>query len=138
MHKLPIIAAAAAVLISGCTQSPQPSQGVQADERLQALLAGKVAGPPVGCIPAYESSRAPSLIARGSVAFTVNPGLVYVTNVAGTGCEDVADPTYTLVSKSPGGMGLCSGDTLEVRDTHTGTFRGACTVGQLVPYRMVH
>src|SRR4051794_32372829 len=85
MHKFSMVAAGAAALV-GCTQAPAP-QGMVADQKLQAVLAGKVAGPAVSCIPAYQTGNTPVLIAPDALAFRVNPGLVYVTNVQGTGCE---------------------------------------------------
>ena len=132
MRKIMMIAAGAAAL-AGCAQAPAP-QGVQATQRLQALLAGKVAQPPRDCIPATQAGS-PSIVTPDAVAFTVNPGLVYVSSVTGSGCEDASDPTYTLVTRS-NGPGLCSGDKLEIHDPHTRVLVGACTLSQFTPYAM--
>jgi hypothetical protein len=121
--------------LAGCTQAPPVRQGMAADQKLQTMLTGKVAGAPVNCIPAYRAGGAPSVVTPGAVAFAVNPGLIYVSNVQGSGCEDAADPDNILVTKSYGSLGLCSGDTLEIRDLQTKTIRGACTLSEFVPYR---
>jgi hypothetical protein len=132
MRTLPIIAAAAAAALAGCTQAPPPSAyGPQADQRLQAMLTGKVAAPS-GCIPQYRAGR-PSLVTPGAIAFQVDPGLVYVSNVQGTGCEDLANPNFAMVTNS-NGPGLCSGDTVRIYDVHTRVLEGACTLGPIVAY----
>jgi hypothetical protein len=131
MRTFPIIAAA--VAIAGCTAAPPVPEGAQADHRLQAMLAGKVAGPPVSCIPGYNSAHATSVIAPGAIAFQVNPGLVYVSNVDGSGCENSSGPNYSLVTKSYGS--LCSGDQVQIRDLQTRALVGACSLAPFVPYR---
>jgi hypothetical protein len=131
MRTLLIIAGAAAAL-AACTQAPPPSAyGPQADQRLQAMLMGKTAAPS-GCIPHYRAGR-PSLVTPGAIAFQVDPGLVYVSNVQDTGCADLANPNNTLVSTS-NGPGLCSGDTVRIYDVHTRVLEGACTLGPIVAY----
>lgn len=131
MRKMTMIAATAAA-VAGCTQAPPVSQGAQANQRLQALLAGKVAQAPRDCIPATQAGS-PSIVTPDAVAFTVNPGLVYVSSVTGSGCEDASNQTYTLVTRS-NGPGLCSGDRLEIHDPHTRVLVGACTLSQFTPY----
>jgi hypothetical protein len=126
-----MIAAAAGVL-AGCTQAPPAAQGVQANQRLQAILAGKVAGAPRDCIPPTQAGS-PSVVTPTEVAYEVNPGLVYVSSVAGSGCENASDPTYASVTRS-NGPGLCSGDRLEIHDPHTRVLIGACTLGPFTPY----
>jgi hypothetical protein len=131
MRTLPIIVAAAAV--AGCTAAAGPNpDAIQADQRLQAVLAGKVAGPPTNCLPSYAPGHANSLIAPGAIAFRINPGLTYVSNVTGTGCENASGPNYSLVTRSYGT--LCSGDQVQIRDLQTGVMVGACTLQTFVPY----
>jgi|SRR5215217_4970015 len=131
MRKFSLLIAATAA-IAGCTQAPPRHQTMEADARLQRMLAGKVAGSPIGCIPHQQSGK-PSLVTPGAIAFQVNPGLVYVSNVEGSGCEGADDPMLTLVSKSSG-PGLCSGDTIEIHDPRTRILVGACTLGPITAY----
>jgi hypothetical protein len=122
----------AVLALGACTTAPPPPDSAVAQHQLSALLAGKVAGPPQNCIPSFQSGS-PSLIAPTAVAFTVNPGKVYVSDVAGTGCEGLANPRYSLVSNSHGSS-LCSGDIVQVRDLETGSMVGACSLGAFTPY----
>jgi len=130
MYKAASILAVFAV--AACTTAPPPPEAAVAEHHLNSLLAGKVAGPATECIPTFQANS-PSLIAPGAVAFVPNPGKVYVSNVAGTGCEGLANPRYSLVSKSHGSS-LCAGDVVQVRDLQTGVMVGACSLGAFTPY----
>jgi hypothetical protein len=118
--------------LAACTAAPAPPEAAVAEHQLNALLAGKVAGPPTECIPTTQASSH-SLISPGAIAFSSNPGRVYVSNVAGSGCEGLSDPRYSLVSTSHGST-LCSGDIVQVRDLQTGAMAGACSLGPFTPY----
>ena len=134
MRKLVTIAAAAAVsALAGCSATPSPAN-MQADAHLQRLLADKTAGPPVSCIPRLQTGNARPVMGSGALAFVANPGLVYVSNVEGSGCADIANPNYALVTTSHG-SDLCSGDRVEVRDLETRGFHGSCLLSEFVPYR---
>lgn len=134
MHRIALLLAGAA-LASCAAPPPGPTASdLQSQNQLQAMLAGKVAGPSMSCIPQYHSS-ASSIVAPGAFAFRVNPGLVYVMNTAGTGCEGLTDPRYALVVTSHGPNTLCSGDIVQVRDLQAGTLVGSCTLGNFTPYR---
>jgi hypothetical protein len=108
---------------------------MQGSARLQQLLAGKAAGPATNCIPAYRAGGAPSLVTPTQAVFVVNPGLVYVSDLRGSGCEDAADPSNILVTRSYGSLGLCQGDTMRILDLQTKVVKGACTLSEFVPYR---
>lgn len=133
MHRIALVVAGAALASCSTTQGPLPSD-IRSQQQLVAMLAGKVAGQPMSCIPEYQSS-ATSLIAPGAFAFRVNPGLTYVMNTVGTGCEALTNPSYALVVTSHGPNTLCSGDIVQVRDLQAGTLVGACPLGEFTPYR---
>lgn len=130
MYKAASILAVAA--LAACTSTPPPPDSVVAQNKLNTLLAGKVAGRPTECIPTTQAGS-PSFIAPGAIAFTRDPGKVYVSDVRGTGCEGLANPRYSLVSTSHG-SNLCSGDIVQVRDLQTGAMVGACSLGEFTPY----
>jgi hypothetical protein len=130
MYKAASILAVAA--LAACTTAPPPPEGVVAQNRLNTLLAGKIAGPPAECIPTVQAGS-PSFIAPGAIAFSSNPGKVYVSDVRGSGCEGLASPRYSLVSTSHGSS-LCSGDIVQVRDLQTGVMVGTCSLGAFTPY----
>jgi hypothetical protein len=132
MRKLTFILAGAA--LASCTTAPTNSaNNAYAQQQLAALLAGKVAGPPVDCLPQYQSNMS-STITPQAIAFTANPSRVYVNNIAGTGCGGLSDPTYTLVTTSHGTSGLCRGDAVKIIDRQAGTMMGSCLLGSFVPY----
>jgi hypothetical protein len=119
--------------LAACTAGPPPPpEGVMAQQQLNVLLAGKVAGRPTECIPTMQANS-PSFIAPGAIVFSPNPGRAYVSNVAGTGCEGLANPRYSLVSSSHGSS-LCAGDIVQVRDLQTGVMAGACSLGPFTPF----
>jgi len=122
----------AVLALGGCMAAPSPPDAAVAQHQLDSLLAGKVAGPPTECIPTTQASSH-SLISPGAIAFSTNPGRVYVSNVAGTGCEGLVDPRYSLVSTSHGST-LCAGDIVQVRDLQTGAMAGACSLGVFTPF----
>ncbi len=135
MRILPTIATAVAVAtLAGCTDTAAPPMGMQADARLQQMLAGKTAGPVMSCIPRQQAQNARPLVTPGAVAFVATPGLIYVSNVETTGCADAANPNYSVVTVSHG-SDLCSGDRVELQDLQTRGFHGACTLSDFVPYR---
>lgn len=135
MNRITLVLAGAALMgLASCTTAPPQQTSLQAEQQLQRLLAGKVAGPSTSCIPDYHAS-ASSLVAANAIAFRVNPGLVYVTNTANSGCEGLTNPRYALVVTSHGPSGLCSGDIVQVRDLQTGTMIGSCSLSEFTPYR---
>lgn len=121
-----------AAMLSSCMAGPPRSDNADAQQKLNLMLAGMTARPS-GCIPEYRSS-VPALVAPRSIAFQVNRSRVYVSDIAGTGCEGLSNPNYTLVTKSFGGTGLCSGDTVQIIDPHSRQMMGSCTLGPIVAY----
>jgi hypothetical protein len=135
MRILPTITAAVALTaLAGCMDTAPVQDGMQADARLQQMLAGKTAGAAVSCIPRLQAMNARPLVTPSSIAFTAG-GTVYVSNVDGSGCADAANPNYSLITSSTS-SDLCSGDRVELKDLQTGGFHGACVLSDFVPYRM--
>ncbi len=129
-----LILVSAGMALASCTTAPTPSANdIYAQQRLAALLAGKVAGPPVDCIPGYQANMSATLTPQ-AIAFQANPSRVYVTNTAGTGCDGLSDQTYTLVTTSRGPGGLCRGDIVKIIDRQVGTMMGSCSLGSFVTY----
>lgn len=132
MKSLAIILGAA--MLGSCSTAPASPTGAQAEEQLARVLAGKTAGPATSCMPEYKTSL-PSVIAPRAIAFRASPGLVYVSDVAGTGCEGLTGSNYSLVTSSRGANGLCSGDIVQIVNSTTGQMVGSCALGPIVPYR---
>ena len=134
MRTRPMMAAAVAFAgLTGCMDTAPPADGMQADAKLQQMLAGKTAGAAMSCIPRIQAMNARPLVTPSSIAFTAG-GTVYVSNVDGSGCADAANPNYSLITTSTG-SDLCSGDRVELKDLQTGGFHGSCVLSNFVPYR---
>jgi hypothetical protein len=131
MKHLAVILGAAA--LGSCMAGPPRSANADAQVKLAQMLAGKTAQPS-SCIPQYRASS-PALVAPTAIAFEVNPSLVYVSDVAGTGCEGLSGPNYTLITKSYGASGLCSGDVVQIVDHSSGQMMGSCSLGPITAYR---
>lgn len=130
MRSLYLILAAAT--LAGCaTARPQP-RSAQAEQHLQQLLAGKVAGAPQSCLPSHRSSDM-VVIDDKTVLFRDGSRRVWRTEMRG-GCTLLGSSHYTLVTRSFGGQGLCSGDIAQLADLSTGMIVGSCSWGEFVPY----
>lgn len=123
-----------AVLLGSCAMAPQPMMRSPSGQRaLDMLMAGKVAGPPVSCLPSYNSNDM-SIIDGRTVAFRVGTGTVYVMQLS-EGCGLLGSGNYALFTRQIGGLGMCSGDIAQVFDTMNRQTVGSCTIGPIVPYR---
>lgn len=130
MRKAALLIAVAG--LAACTTSPPEGERLAAQQHLAQLLAGTAARAPVECIPEYQGNSQ-SIITPQAIAFEVNPGRIYVSSTAGTGCEGVAGTNYSLVTNSPSSH-LCAGDQVQIRDLQTGIMAGACSLQPFVPY----
>lgn len=131
MRNLCLFFVSAAALAGCATQPPQP-RTVHAEQRLQTMLAGKVAGAPRSCLPSHHSSDMVVVDAR-TVLFRDGGRRVWRTEMRG-GCALLDSSHYTLVTRSFGGQGLCGGDIAYLADSSTGMIMGSCSWGDFVPY----
>ncbi len=119
--------------IASCTTAPPPpARSAEARAELQTLLAGKVAGQPMACLPHY---RADNMIVIDDNTIAFRDGKTVYRNDLRSGCARLGNTFYTLVTRRVGGSGLCSGDLAEVVDFSSGTTVGTCVLGDFVPYR---
>ncbi len=120
--------------LAACSDTPPASVGNDpSSQQLATMLAGKVAGPPQDCLPSYQSNNA-ALITAQAIVFSPTPNQVYVNNIAGSGCEGLANPSYTLITTARGPGGLCRGDVVKIVDSQVGTMVGSCALNSFVPY----
>ena len=128
-NSLLLIAAA----LGSCSTAPQPTMRSPSGQRAyETLLAGKVAGKPVSCLPNYNANDM-STIDGETVAFRVGTGTVYIAHL-GAGCSLLGSGNYALLTKQFGGMGLCTGDIAQVFDTMNRITVGSCVIGPITPY----
>lgn len=125
-----------AVLASCTTQPPEPSRSAKNQARYEQLIAGKVAGAPLNCLPSYLSANNMTVIDDSTIAFDRGgmSGPVYIAHMRSpcTGLSG-AGPN-ALVTRQVGASGLCSGDIGTVQDTMAHITVGSCSFGDFVPY----
>ena len=126
-----ILLVTGAALASCSTAPAEPIRSAKADKQYAELLAGKVAGPPVSCLPSYNANDM-VVIDERTVAFKVGTRRVYVNHMRG-GCSNLGGP-YALVTRSVGGSGLCTGDIAQVVDVTNRITVGSCVFGDFIPY----
>ena len=120
--------------ITGCSTTAQPPamRSAENQAQFQRLLAGKVAGPPVTCLPSTRANDM-TVIDEDTVIFRQSGSRVYVGHMAG-GCSMLGQGGYALVTHQVGSSGLCHGDIATVVDTRSGFTVGSCVIGDFVPY----
>jgi hypothetical protein len=117
--------------LGACATGPQPARSAQAENHLQKLLAGRVAGPPVACLSDY---RTQNLVVIDDRTILYRDGRTYYRNdFNGGACENLRIGN-ALVTKRFGGTGLCRGDIAQVVDFSSGFTVGSCQMGDFVPY----
>ena len=130
-HLAPLALAAGA--LAACTANlPQPYQRTaRHEDEVRRALAGKVAGKPVDCLQSTRSSDM-QIIDDNTILFR-DGSRVFVQSPHG-GCSPLGSGSYTLVTHSFGGMGLCRGDIARVVDLQNGFTVGSCAFDSFVPY----
>lgn len=120
-------------MLASCTATPpQPMRSARAQAQYSQLLAGKVAGKPVSCLPSYKSNDMVT-IDDNTIAFKQGTRTVYVNHMQG-GCTNLSAGPYALLTRQVGGSGLCRGDIAQVVDTLNHITVGSCVFGDFVPY----
>lgn len=124
-----IIAAAS----SACAASVAPEpRSAKAETQLAKALAGKVAGPPVDCLPARRTNDM-SVIDDNTILFREGRKLVYRNDPPG-GCSPMSRSGYALLTRSPTSQ-MCRGDIVNVVDLTSKITVGSCALGDFIPYR---
>lgn len=126
----------AGTIIASCTTAPPPPsadlRSPSGQRAFDTLIAGKVAGAPMNCLPTYHRNDM-SIIDGHSVAFRSGTRTAYLVQFT-PGCELLDAGHYTLLSRQFGGSQLCRGDIQQVVDIMNRMTVGSCTVANIVPY----
>jgi Family of unknown function (DUF6491) len=121
-----------AATLASCA-APEPyRQSPQAQQDLQRLLAGKIAGKPISCLQTTYTDDMQIIDGR-NVAFKQGSRAVYLMRLT-EGCHLLGAGGYALLSHQFGGMGYCQGDIARVLDTTSRMTVGSCGIEQIVPY----
>jgi len=122
-------------ILASCSTAPEPTtRSADKQRAYESLLAGKVAGVPISCLPEHNANDM-TVIDGQTVAFRLGQGTTYIMHL-GEGCSMLGGPNYALLSKQVGGMGLCHGDIVQVFDTNSHFTVGSCVIGDITPYRL--
>jgi hypothetical protein len=119
-------------VLASCAMAPEPqTRSVRAQQEYQQIVAGRIAGPELSCLPSYNANDMTVIDGR-TLAFRRNSGTVYIAHLT-PGCE-LLGANYALLSRQYGGTGLCRGDIQQVIDTTNRITVGSCTIGAIVPF----
>ena len=131
MRSISLLLIGAAIV--GCTTgaAEQPIRSADKQRQYDQLLVGKVAGPPVSCLPTFRQDDMVVIDDR-TIAFRQGSSRTYVNHMQG-GCSNLGGG-YALVTRSFGGGQLCRGDIAQVVDLSSRMTVGSCVFGDFVPY----
>lgn len=130
--RLSPLVVAGAVLLASCTSAGiQESRSPSAQRELAGALAGRIAGKPVRCLPAFRTSEM-QIIDDWTILYRDGRTL-YVQNPP-NGCRGLRSGGYTLVTRQVGVDQMCEGDINQLVDLRTGFHGGSCVFGPFVPY----
>lgn len=122
-----------AFLVSCTTAPPPPSGTAERENRLQQLVAGKLAGTPQSCIPTITSHTNDMVVVDDqTLVFKAGGGRVYVNHLS-PGCDHIGLGN-SLITKQSSASSLCRGDIAQLQNLTAGTAVGSCVLGDFVPY----
>ena len=131
MRSLPLVLAAATLGSCAMNVQPMAPRPVAGQSTLAYLLGGKVAGPPIRCLPSYRSNDM-TIIDSQTVAYRDGGSRTYVVHLS-PGCGDIAYGA-ALVTKSFGGDQSCTGDIARTLSGGSRMIGGSYSIESIVPY----
>ena len=121
----------AASVLASCSTAPEPTtRSAQAQRDYERLIADKVAGAPMACLPSYNANDM-VVIDERTIAYRPSAGRVYVNHMRNA-CTGLGGTT-ALVTRTLGPQ-TCSGDIAQVADLSTRMTVGSCVFGDFIPY----
>ena len=133
MRSIPLLIAG--TILASCTNVPPPpymARSPSGERAYQTLLAGKVPGRPISCLPHYDANDM-TIIDGRTIAFRMGSRTTYLMHLT-QGCEMLGSGTYALLSRQIAGPGMCEGDIQSVVDTMNHISVGSCTIADIVPF----
>ncbi|MEO7654173.1 MAG: DUF6491 family protein [Sphingomicrobium sp.] len=127
-----LFALAGAGLAACSTATEPPVRSADDQAKYLKLIDGKVAGAPMNCLASYNANDM-RVIDDQTIVFRDSGKRVYVANLNGS-CNNLGQPGFALVTRQPGGSGMCSGDIATVVQTSSGITAGSCVIGSFTPY----
>jgi hypothetical protein len=133
MRCIPLLIAVS--MLGSCMNAPPPpymSRSPSGERSYQTLLAGKVPGRPISCLPHYDANDMTVIDGR-TIAFRTGSRKTYIMHLS-SGCEMLGTGTYALLSRQFASPGMCEGDIQSVVDTQNRITVGSCTIADITPY----
>lgn len=119
-------------VVASCTTAPEPTtRSPQAQREYEHLIAGKVAGPPMACLPTFEANDM-TVIDERTIAYGRSSGRVWINHMRDA-CSGLGTST-ALITRPLGSSQTCSGDIARVADLSARVVVGSCVFGEFVPY----
>lgn len=115
------------VLLAGCATPSQTAQGP--DLKLQAALAGKVAGTPQSCIRLDQASG--SEVYRDAILYRAGRNRYFLADAPGCGSGKSFD---SILVQNVFGSQLCRGDIIRIVERTGGFTSASCAIGGFTPY----
>jgi hypothetical protein len=131
MRRISLFLISGGLMACATTAAVQPARSVKAQKQYDQLLAGKIVGKPVSCLPSFNQNEM-VVIDDQTIAFRNGRNRVYVNHMQG-GCSNLGG-SYTLVTRQYGSSQLCRGDIGQVVDLRNHFTVGSCVFGDFVPY----
>jgi hypothetical protein len=120
-------------VLASCSGMPgPPTRTAENQNDYTQALQGKIAQPPVSCLPSYQAGDMKT-IDDSTILFRQGRSRVWVAHMDGP-CTGLGSGHYALVTHQYGGQGLCRGDIAQVMDTLSGMPVGSCVFGEFTPY----
>ncbi len=126
MRTTPLVLAI--TIVGACTVSSD--NGSDLSSPIDRLTAGKMAGPPIKCLPSFVA-RDQLVLSSTTIAYRAGSSLVYVNHLA-EGCPPL-ESHLTLVTHSLTGE-LCRGDIVTLVEPPSNMPVGSCSLGDFIPY----
>jgi hypothetical protein len=118
--------------LASCTTAPeQATRTPQGQQEYERLVAGKVPGAPVQCLPSYNMNDM-VVIDESTVAYRLGGNRVYVNHLQGA-CNGLGRNAI-MVTKSLAGSESCRGDIVTMVDQSSHMLTGSCAFGDFIPY----
>lgn len=119
-------------VLGSCSTAPQPTmRSAEGQREYERLIAGKVAGPPVHCLPSFNTGDM-VVIDERTIAYRMGGSRTYINTMRGE-CDGLGRGN-ALVTRSFGSGDTCSGDIARVADLTSHVIVGSCAFGEFTPY----
>ena len=117
-------------LLATACATTRDEQKASVDAKLETALAGKVAGKAQTCLSLIDA-RDSQTFDNGTILYRAGRNITYRNDM--NGCSQLSWNSYPVFDIR--GSQICRGDIVQIVDRSGTGVRGACSVGEFIPYR---